>query len=170
MGTAARDAAEARAHVEQARRRAGDLLNILRDEVEESAQQRELLIDLDADALLTRAARRDAFNANAAAMQEDVAAHLRRAADALGLTEVTFEALGAHLPDGVEALKRTLSEVGHLAAELRRLDETNLLLGRRALAITRGYFEALLPQTAAYDRSGRARESRAAVKGDITLL
>ena len=154
----------------RAHRRAEDLWCLIRDEVEEAKGQRELLIDLDAEALFTRAARRDAFNANAAAMQEDIASRLREAADALGLEAATFEALEAALPEAAGALRVRLSEVGALAAELRRIDEANLLLGRRAIEITRGYLEALVPGTSAYDRTGRPTGPITAAKGQTTIL
>ncbi|HET9597701.1 MAG TPA: flagellar export chaperone FlgN [Anaeromyxobacteraceae bacterium] len=140
--------------LENALETAGRLRDALAAEVESARHERQLLRALDTKGLFSRAAQRSGFLAEVARLEQELAAALGRAARALGVGEVTLEALRARAPGPGGALARTLSEVRALAGALKEIDALNLQLAGRALACVRGYVDALQPTPRAYDRRG----------------
>jgi hypothetical protein len=140
--------------LENALETAGRLRDALSAEVESARRERQLLRALDASGLFARAAQRSQFLADVARLERELGLSLSQAAGALGLGEVTLDALRARAPDAGERLARTLSEVRSLAAALREIDHLNLQLAGRALACVRGFVEAVQPAPRAYDRRG----------------
>jgi hypothetical protein len=128
----------------------------LETEVVRAREQRALIRKMDADGLLLRAERRAAFNTELAALELRLAEALRGAAEELGASEVTFDALAARAPRETAAVTSRLDEVRALAAALRELDGANRALAERALVYVRGHLGALVPKSAAYDRRGAA--------------
>jgi hypothetical protein len=133
---------------------AAKLRDALAAEVEGARQERRLLRGLDSAALLARATARAAFLAETERLERDIAGHLARAAPALGLREVTLDAIARAAPAEGGALARTLGEVRALAGALSEIDRLNLALAGRALACVRGYVDAVAPAPRAYDRRG----------------
>ncbi len=140
--------------LENALETAGRLRDALSAEVESARRERHLLRALDASGLFARAAQRSQFLAEVARLERELAASLSRGASALGLSEVTLDALCARAPASGERLASTLSEVRSLAGALQEIDRLNLQLAGRALACVRGYVEAVQPAPRAYDRRG----------------
>jgi hypothetical protein len=140
--------------LENALETAGRLRDALSAEVESARRERQLLRALDASGLFARAAQRSRFLADVARLERELGLSLSHAAGALGLGEVTLDALRARAPEQGEKLARTLSEVRSLAAALREIDHLNLQLAGRALACVRGFVEAVQPAPRAYDRRG----------------
>jgi hypothetical protein len=140
--------------LEIALEKAAQLRDALAAEVESARDERQLLRTLDARGLFARAATRNHFLAEVARLERELAAALSRAAAALGLSELTLEALRARAPGPGERLAHTLSEVRALAGALHEIDRLNLQLAGRALACVRGYVEAVQPAPRAYDRRG----------------
>jgi hypothetical protein len=133
---------------------AAKLRDALAAEVESARGERRLLRGLDSAALLARATARAAFLAEAQRLERETAAHLTRASQALGLREVTLDAIARAAPVEGGLLARTLGEVRALAGALSEIDRLNLALASRAIACVRGYVEAVSPTPRAYDRRG----------------
>lgn len=133
---------------------AARLRDALAAEVEEARGERRLLRTLDSAALLARATARAAFLAESQGLERELAAHLARAAGALGLATLTLDGLAAAAPAEGGALARTLGEVRALAGALHEIDALNRALAGRALACVRGYVDAVAPTPRAYDRRG----------------
>jgi hypothetical protein len=133
---------------------AAGLRDVLAREVESAREERRLLRKLDASGLFARAAQRGAFLAEAQRLEGELAAHLARAAAALGIREVTLDALRAAAPEVGGRLSDVLGEVRALAGSLAELDRLNHALAQRALSCVRGYVQALAPAPSAYDRRG----------------
>lgn len=127
----------------------------LAEEIGRAREERLLLRTLDATLLLDRAARRQQFNARAAALEQKLAAELARAAAAAGLPDATIAGL-AKLggPEGPQ-LAQALGELRALATALGELDVLNHHLAARTLKVVRGYTAALVARPSAYDRLGR---------------
>jgi len=140
--------------LEQAVATAGQLRDLLEGEVEGARAERHLLRSLDASGLFARAAQRGAFLCEVARLERELAVALARAADALGLEQVTLERLRLRSPRLGQALSKILSEVRALAGALQEIDQLNLQLAGRALACVRGYVDAVQPTARAYDRRG----------------
>ena len=150
--------------LDEAVRAATELRAPLAAEVEEARGERTLFRTLDAQALLGRATARAAFNARLARLEGALRDALATAGTALGLPEVTTEALASREPRGALALSRTFAEIRSLAAAMGELDRLNQFLAQRALRVVRGYVDAIAPAPAAYDRRGlRAAASQRAV-------
>ena len=126
----------------------------LRAEVDRARAERVLIRTMDVDGLMRRANARSEFNASVSRTQTQLAAELELAGQALGVKEVTVEALRAAAPDPGDRLSGMLAEVRSLAGALAELDDLNRLLGQRALSFVRAYIGALSPRPAAYDRRG----------------
>jgi hypothetical protein len=141
-------------HLENALEKAAELCATLAAELEEARGERLLLRRLDAAGLFERAARRAGFLEDVARLERELAAALARAAGTLGLPEVTLERLRERAPREAESLSATLSDIRFLAAALREIDRLNFQLAHRAMAVVRGYAEALNPTPRAYDRRG----------------
>ncbi|SRR6266568_2762840 len=146
--------------LEQAVATAGQLRDLLAGEVESARAERHLLRSLDASGLFARAAQRGAFLCEVARLERELAAALARAADALGLEQVTLERIRLRSPRLGLALSNNLSEVRALAGALQEIDQLNLQLAGRALACVRGYVDAVQPIPRAYDRRGKRAASR----------
>jgi hypothetical protein len=140
--------------LEQALATAGQLRDLLAGEVESARAERHLLRSLDATGLFARAAQRGAFLCEVARLERGLATALARAADALGLEQVTLERLRLRSPKQGLALSNILSDVRALAGALQEIDRLNLQLAGRALACVRGYVDAVQPTPRAYDRRG----------------
>jgi FlgN protein len=140
--------------LEIALEKAGQLRDALAAEVESARRERQLLRALDAHGLFARAAQRTQFLAEVGRLERELAAALASAATALGLSEVTLDALRARAPGPGERLAHVLSELRALAGALQEVDRLNLQLAGRALACVRGYVEAVQPAPRAYDRRG----------------
>lgn len=125
-------------------------------EVEQARHQRILIRKLDADGLFVRAEQRGRFNVALARMEEQLARHLAEAGAALGLGEVTLEAIRPRAPALAQQLGDRFAEVRALAAALHELDTLNKHLADRALACVGGYVHALTAKPEAYDRRGAA--------------
>ncbi len=128
----------------------------LAEEVERAREQRILIRTMNADALFLRAQARADFNVKLAEMERDLALALDAAGGALGLREITLEALRARAPGDGESLTATFAEVRALAGALHELDTLNRELAERALGFVRGYVNAVAGPPAAYDRRGAA--------------
>ncbi len=140
--------------LEKALETAGHLRDALATEVESARRERQLLRALDGPALFARTAQRADFLSEVARLERDLAASLARAAETLGMREVTLERLSERAPRRGGELARIFSEIRALAGALREIDRLNLSLAGRALACVRGYVEALAPTPRAYDRRG----------------
>jgi hypothetical protein len=141
-------------HLEQALETAGMLRDALAAEVERARAERHLLRRLDAAGLFARAAERNAFLAEVARHETDLATALAAAAKALDLPQVTLERLRLRAPGPGAALAGLLSDVRALAGALQEIDRLNLRLAGRALTCIRGYVDAVQPTPLAYDRRG----------------
>ncbi len=156
--------------LEEAHATAEALRRTLAAEVERARRERSALRTLDSDRLFESAAQRAAFNAGVADLEARLADALGRAADRLGLGEVTMARLSAHAPAEAAALSRVLADVRALAGALAELDRLNLMLAGRALACVQGYLTALAPPSQAYDRRGArsaAARGRSAVSSKV---
>jgi len=140
--------------LEQALATAGQLRDLLAVEVESARAERLLLKSLDAPGLFARAAQRGDFLCQVARLERELATALARAADALGLEQVTLERFRLRSPRQGQALSNILSDVRALAGALQEIDRLNLQLAGRALACVRGYVDAVQPTPRAYDRRG----------------
>jgi flagellar FlgN protein len=140
--------------LEQALGTAGRLRDALAAEVESARRERQLLRTLDAAGLFARAAQRSAFLAEVARLERELGDGLGGAAVQLGGGAVTMERLRVHAPRQGATLAAILSDVRALAGALHEVDQLNLQLAGRALAIVRGYVEAIHPVPRAYDRRG----------------
>jgi ABC-type transporter Mla subunit MlaD len=134
----------------------------LEAEVERARGERALIRVMDVEGLVRRAALRGEFNQAVAQLQQQLTIALSDAANTLGLTEVTVEALRRRLPESAEQLSDNLAGIRSLAAALAELDELNRILGQRALSYVRAYLGAVNPTPSAYDRRGLAPASRPA--------
>jgi hypothetical protein len=126
----------------------------LEAEVGRARHERVLIRTFDVQGLLERATARGELNALVAALERDLAGHLAGAGRALGLEEVTLEALAARAPEPAARLAASLAEVRSCAAALAELDDLNRSLTQKALACVRGYLNAVMPVASAYDRRG----------------
>lgn len=138
--------------------RAADVARRLRDvlaaEIAGARGERLLLSSLDSQGLFARAAQRASFLSETARLERALAEALAELGEAVGCREVTLERLRAHGGDGADELAGLLSQARALARALRDMDRLHLELARRAMAVVRGYVEALQPTTSAYDRLG----------------
>lgn len=148
--------------LEEAHATAEALRRTLEREVERARAERGALRTLDADRLFESAAARAGFNADVADLEARLARALGRSAQALGLSEVTMDALSARAPAEAPALARVLADVRALAGALAELDRLNVMLAGRALACVQGYLTALRPAPQAYDRRGARAAGRGA--------
>jgi hypothetical protein len=149
--------------LEEALATAHELRRALELEVERARREREVLRTLDSDLLFASASARAGFNTEVARLETALASALTRAAEQLGLTEVTLHRLSLKAPAEAAELSRRLADVRSLAGALAELDRLNLMLAGRAMACVQGYLTALNPQPAAYDRRGARAASLAAV-------
>jgi len=142
--------------LERAIGRAEQIRDALAAEVARSREQRVLIRNMDADGLVKRAAERAQFNQLTAALQQVLGEALGEAGHALGLREITLEAISFRAPAQGARLGAVLGEVRALASALAELDGLNRMLGQRALSYVRAHLTVLSPKPAAYDRRGGA--------------
>lgn len=132
----------------------------LEAEVNRAREQRALIRVMDVEGLVRRATLRAEFNTSVGQLQQQLMVRLAAVAAALGLPEMTVEALRKTLPGPAEQLSDSLAAIRSLAAALAELDDLNRLLGQRALSYVRAYLGAVNPTPAAYDRRGSAAAVR----------
>ena len=130
------------------------LRDAIASEIAGARGARQLLRTLDSDGLFARAAQRAAFLADVASLERSLAAALARAAGVLGIPEVTLDRLRALASVPAARLADVLSEARAMAGALQEIDRLNLELARRAMAVVRGYVEAVRPTPRTYDRFG----------------
>src|SRR5688500_6278977 len=123
-------------------------------EVARAREQRLLIRKLDSEKLFQRAQARAQFNATLADLEVQLAHELSTAGQALGLREVSIDALRARIPGEARKLADSFAQVRALAAALQELDALNRQLAARALSCVRGYVNALVGPANAYDRRG----------------
>lgn len=141
-------------HLEHAISVAEALKCALDAEVERAQGERILVRNFDVDGLFKRAAARDAWNGEVVKLQQGLAAALREAGVALGLAEVSMEALAKKAPLEAAQLADVLGQVRALAGALAELDELNRKLATKAMTCVKGYLQALAVSTSGYDRRG----------------
>ncbi len=130
------------------------LKTALMGELEGARHERTLLRSLAHEALMARAAAREAFNVTSRHLTARMSQGLEWAARTFGLQAVTLDALRAHAPAEADALASALADVRALSAALAELDALNRHLAERALGVVRAYTTQLAPTPAAYDRRG----------------
>src|SRR6266545_6949893 len=101
--------------LENALEKAGHLRDALAGEVENARCERRLLRTLDTAGLFERAAQRNAFLAEVARTERELAVSVSRAAGTLGLTEVTLARLRERAPRQGQILTEILADVRALA-------------------------------------------------------
>jgi predicted RNA-binding Zn ribbon-like protein len=142
-------------HLANAAKTTEQIRAALEHEVGAAREHRRLIRMMDADGLLARSQSRAEFNGRLAQLEMDLAGHLAAAGAALGLREVTLEALRERAPRDTARLSDRLAEVRALASALAELDALNKMLAERALVCVRGYVNAVVGAApAAYDRRG----------------
>ena len=132
------------------------LRDLLAQELARADAWQRAVRGLDAQALFAWVSSREAFHAEALALQKRCAESLEAYASRLGLAEVSVDAIATVDPRGAERLADRLGEVRELAAKLAEHDRTGQHVTERALACVRAYTSTLSPQPAAYDRRGQA--------------
>lgn len=147
-------------HLEKSLSITNQIRTALEAEVERARQERALIRVMDVEGLVRRATLRAEFNSHVNGLQQQLTVQLSAVASALGMTEMTVEALRRHLPGPAQQLSENLAAIRSLAAALSELDDLNRLLGQRALSYVRAYLGALNPTPAAYDRRGSAASAR----------
>lgn len=140
--------------LERAIKKTEEIRDALAAEIVIAREERVLIRNMDSDGLLTRARKRAEFNQRTADLQRALAAELGQAAQALGLREVTLDALKTKSPALGQRMSDVLAQVRSLAAALSELDGLNRMLGQRALSYVRAHLTVLSPKTTAYDRRG----------------
>jgi hypothetical protein len=140
--------------LENALETAARLREAIAGELDGARGERQLLRALDSDGLFARATQRAAFLGEVARLERLLAGTLGQLASTLGVPEITLERLRRLAPGPGLALADVLSEARALAGALQEIDRLNLELARRALAVVRGYVEAIQPTPRAYDRYG----------------
>ena len=148
--------------LEQAIKTTERLRDDLLAEVERAREERTLIRQMDVQALNERAALRGRFNQSSVDLQQLLARQLKSAGDALGLTEITLDAIKVRAPRLGGRLSEVLAEVRALAAGLAELDALNRLLGQRTLSYIRAHLAVLEPQA---DRLRPARRCAGLVVG-----
>ena len=131
----------------------------LEGEVAVARQERVLIRRMDSDGLNARAAKRAEFNTRTAGLMVSLGQTLGSAALALGVTEMTMDALLSHAPVEGRKMTKLLAEVRALAAKLSELDALNRMLSQRALSYVRAHLAVLSPKPAAYDRRGSGAQA-----------
>jgi hypothetical protein len=126
----------------------------LAEEVGRARGQRLLIRKLDSEKLFQRAQARAQFNVNLAQLENELGGELAAVGGALGLREVSIDALRACVPAEARRLADSFAQVRALAAALQELDALNRQLAGRALSCVRGYVNALVGPANAYDRRG----------------
>lgn len=126
----------------------------LATEVGRSKEVRRLLKTIDADALLSQATLREAFNHRSAYLSGELAKALKAFATSLGLDDVTLDLIRRHAPFEGEQLSGTFGEIRALTASLHELDALNRVLAERSLGFVRAYLTNLAPRPTAYTRRG----------------
>ena len=125
---------------------AAQLRDALHAELERSKGAREALVMLDSETLMEGAQKREAFNAKANWLAEELKGSL----------------------DGPRAndLAELLTEIRGLSGALKELDGLNQYLAERALSCVRAWGAQLSPKAQAYDRTGVPYQSTQATHSE----
>lgn len=138
------------AALETARR----LRDALATEIESARGERRMLRTLDASALFARAAQRSAFVVEVRRLERTLATRMQDLAGSAGHQPGPMPDAAADPLGPATALSDAIAEIRALAAALAEIDRLNGVLARRALAVVRGYVDALQPAAGTYDRFG----------------
>lgn len=144
-------------HIERAIVTSQALEQTLDEEVARARNQRVLIRNFDAQALLDRAAVREGWNRRVRTLQQELGKHLMEVAEQYGLREVTIESLGLVAAEPARRLAESLAQVRALAGTLNELDALNHHLAQRASAVVRGFLGALTGGSATYNQRGESR-------------
>jgi hypothetical protein len=130
------------------------LRDALVGEIESARGERRLLRTLDASGLFERATHRSAFLAEVQRLERMLAIRMQDLARSAGRRPAAPPEAPAAPPGRAAALADAVAEIRALAGALAEIDRLNAALARRALAVVRGYVDALQPAPGTYDRSG----------------
>lgn len=132
------------------------LKSALASEVTRSQESRSVLKQLDAQALLSQATLREAFNQRSAQLSAELGQAIAAYALAQGRDDITLEQIEQLAPFEGAQLAGVFAEIRALSRALKELDEVNQQIAERALTVVRAYVNHLAPRPNAYTRRGAA--------------
>ena len=143
------------------------LRDLLQHEVKNTQEGILQIRQLDLEAVSARGESREAFNATAGALEEDLMKAMEEAGQKANLKSASLAALQKAYGVSGKKLAGIIREIQQSASEIKQMDAFNHTLMERALTFVRNYLDCLKPTDLVYNKQGILKKSHSRSLGKV---